>query len=193
MNDIRVRPLAQQTLNLFVILLIFEFHPGETDKAHLDTIKFEYDQSLVNISGGIDSKGILNFDYDLLKHLNTIHLHIISTYIKDNKKTVLIDKTLNLCKVFKMNAASPFILNIVSIAKKSSNISFLCPMVPGHYYTHGFNLKDLKLPPGRIFGIPKTIIFHGTVMRDKLKNEKADSENGKMFVGKVMAQVSLVS
>lgn len=107
--------------------------------------------------------------------------------------TVYMNKTVDLCKVFKLSAASPLILGIVQMIKKNSNTPFVCPELPGYYYTHNVDPTGLVFPPGRILGIPKNVKLELTFTRDKVTNdEQANSLNGKMLIAKFSAHVSFI-
>lgn len=180
--------------DLFVILLVLNCLLGRTtsDKARFDTLTYEWNPELVNISGGIDSKGILNVDYDLWKPLNTIYVHLTAFHHKNKEKTIILDRVVNLCKAFKVKGFSRFILGAVQMMQNTSNFSSVCPVKQGRYFTHNFNLRDLKLPPGRAMGLPRILNFDTTLTRDKQKDEKANTENGKVFVIKIKSQISLL-
>lgn len=193
MYNSQVGRTSRSPINFFVIILFLGCLAGfiTSDRARLNTMKYTFNRDLINMSGTIDSKGDLNLDFELFKPLDTIYMRGTSFHNKNNKKSILFNRSLNICRTFKMNAASPFVLGLVKIMKKTTNMSLTCPIKAGQYYTHGFNLKTFNLP-GRAMGFPKNIFFETILLRDKLKDEKANSEDGKILLTEVTIQVTLI-
>lgn len=89
-----------------------------------------------------------------------------------------------------MSAASPFILGIIQMLKRSSSAPFKCPEPPGRYYTHNLDLKNFPLPPGRMINLPNLVKLEVTFTRDRVNDEQPNSFNGKMLIAKFTGVIS---
>lgn len=177
---------------LAIFLCFCYFHNWTTgERIRLSTLRYDFDPKYFNMTAGLDSKGVFNVDYQLLQRFDTLYVHFKS-YTDEKNVKILTDRTLDLCRVFKLNAAAPLFLSIIQMVKKTSNIPFECPTHPGRYYIRGLDLKVLTVPSGRLLGISNNIKIETTFMRDKAKDEVANSDNGKMLFAKFWSDLTLI-
>lgn len=70
------RRVLGEANTFLVIFCIFSFFPDSTngDRARLNKLEYRFDRKLVNLTGGLDSKGVINLDYHLLKRVDSFYV-----------------------------------------------------------------------------------------------------------------------
>lgn len=194
MSHIKVGRFSHHMFKFLGILFIFYCLPNWTtgDRVRLSKLRYEYDHKFYNLTAVLDSKAALNIDYHLLKRRNSLYMHYISYSDTNKKSKIITEKTLDVCKVCKLNAASPLFLGIIQMIKKFSNETFLCPGEPGYYFIHGLDFKFFPVPSGKLLGFSNNIRIEMTFLRDKAKDEVANSVNGKMLLIKFWVDLTLI-
>lgn len=74
MSVVLIKRFFLKNLTIFGILcLLFVWTNGE--KARFERLEYRFDRTLTNITGGVDSKGVMNLDYELFKRVDSLYVN----------------------------------------------------------------------------------------------------------------------